>query len=309
MPTVPPPVEFGGQGPWLHLYGANGFPPETYAPLIARLRPYARIFALPPRPLWPEADPRELRSWIQLAEDLIAGLEAHAPDPVVALGHSLGGTVSLLAAARRPDLFRALLLIEPALLPPLWLRGLALLRPLGVLPRIHPLVRGARRRRRRWPDADAVRAYLRRKPLFRRWTEESREAYLAAGTRPTPDGGRALRFPPEWEARIFETPPVETWRWAARVRIPLLLLLGEDDADRGFPNPAPRLGRLCPQVRVRVLPGGHMLPFEDPDRVAREVAAFLEEGIPAAPRRGGSPEGGTAERPRQPIQAGKGGGP
>ena len=41
--------------------------------------------------------------------------------PIIALGHSRGGTASLLLAAKYPDLVRALILIDPTILPFSWM--------------------------------------------------------------------------------------------------------------------------------------------------------------------------------------------
>lgn len=46
---------------------------------------------------------------------LVRLLEAHARGPVVIVGHSYGGTLAVHVARRRPDLVRALLLLDPAI--------------------------------------------------------------------------------------------------------------------------------------------------------------------------------------------------
>ena len=56
-------------------------------------------------------------SWRPHRDDLIALLEQHVTTPVTLAGHSMGATVSLLAAGRRPDLVAGLALIEPVILP------------------------------------------------------------------------------------------------------------------------------------------------------------------------------------------------
>jgi pimeloyl-ACP methyl ester carboxylesterase len=52
-----------------------------------------------------------------LVDDLVALLDQLGEAPVV-VGHSLGGAVALAAAVRRPDLVRALVLEDPAVLAP-----------------------------------------------------------------------------------------------------------------------------------------------------------------------------------------------
>src|SRR5512140_1393387 len=49
------------------------------------------------------------------AEDCAAVLEAVADEPVVAVGHSMGGFVATVLAARRPDLVRGVVLVDGGL--------------------------------------------------------------------------------------------------------------------------------------------------------------------------------------------------
>src|SRR3546814_3720045 len=66
------------------------------------------------------------------------------------MGHSYGAALTVRAAAENPHLFRALVLLDPILLPTsLWL-GTRLLARLGR----NPMSRAARRRRDRWPSRE-----------------------------------------------------------------------------------------------------------------------------------------------------------
>ena len=165
--------DFGGQGPLIHLAHANGFPPGAYAPFAQALTttspsdsgPTYHLIGLPARPLWPGSQPRSAPTWHTLADDLLQGLHELGLRDLIGLGHSMGGVYTMLAALRQPDLFRALVLIDPVILPPGWLRTLRLMRWLG-LGRRQPLVQGALRRRRVWPSRQACFQRYRGKPLF-----------------------------------------------------------------------------------------------------------------------------------------------
>ena len=56
---MPQPLyDFGGEkdAPPTHIAVANGFPPETYIPLVRPLLEDYHVVSLPPRAMWPATD-------------------------------------------------------------------------------------------------------------------------------------------------------------------------------------------------------------------------------------------------------------
>ncbi len=266
--------DFGGQGTLLHLAHANGFPPGTYRPLIDHLRDHHQVVALTSRPLWPGSRPESAPSWHPLADDLIRGLDALGMRPIFGVGHSIGGVLTMWAAVRRPDLFRAVVLIDPVILPPVTLALLRLMRAVGLEGR-QPLVHGALRRRRTWPDRQACFEHYREKAFFSRWSDDSLWAYVEAGTRPTADGQVELTYPPEWEAHIFATSPVDVWQAIPELEVPTLVSRGrETNTFRAASHR--RFARRTPQTRFSVIPeAGHLVPMERPEETAEAIRQFF----------------------------------
>lgn len=280
-PSLPvPPHDFGGSGPLLHLAHANGFPPGAYRPLAEALTDAFHTVALPARPLWPGSRPESTPSWHPLADDLTRAFDRLGWRGVVGVGHSMGGVITLWAAVRRPELFRAVVLIDPVILPPAWLWAVRAARLLG-LQRRFPLVQGALRRRRTWPSRQVCYERYRRTPFFANWPDESLWAYVEAGTRERGDGQVELVYPPEWEAQIFATTPTDVWRAVPRLQIPALVIRGER-SDTFRPQSQARVERLLPHARFLVIPGaGHLVPMERPEPVASAIRTFfLESGDP-----------------------------
>lgn len=266
--------DFGGQGTLLHLAHANGFPPGTYRPLIDHLREHHQVVALMTRPLWPGSRPERAPSWHLLAGDLVRGLEALGMHRILGVGHSIGGVLTMWAAIRRPDLFRAVVLIDPVILPPATLALLRLMRAVGLEGR-QPLVRGALRRRRTWPDRQTCFQHYRAKDFFARWSDESLWAYVEAGTRPTAAGRVELVYPPEWEAHIFATSPVDVWQTVPLLQVPTLVIRGQETNTFRAASQR-RFARLAPHARFRVIPeAGHLVPMERPAETAVEIQRFL----------------------------------
>jgi pimeloyl-ACP methyl ester carboxylesterase len=270
-------TEWGGDGAPLHFAHANGFPPPSYRSLLERLTGDFRVVTFGARPLWSDDPPTSLQSWTPLADDLGDALERRGLDGVVGVGHSLGGALTAMAAAGRPGLFSALVLVDPVVFtfPRTWVWGA--MKGLGQGGRL-PLVRGARRRRGRWPDRATVAAAYREKPAFSGWTDTAFSDYLEAGF-VTDDGGVRLRYPKAWEARIFEVTPASVWPALRRVDVPVLFLRGETSTTF-LVSAATRATREMADARVIELADrSHFLPFEDPDGVAKVIRDFVGEVV------------------------------
>ncbi len=259
------------------LAPANGFPPQVYHPLAQALSPDLALWGWIPKPMRAEGPPASDLHWSHLAQEYAERL-AVAPLPVVGIGHSLGGVMTLMAAVLRPQAFRALVLLDPVIFEPRvlchiqrWRRRGA---PLDTDFPLARLVRGAKHRRREFPSPQDALAHFQGRALFRNWHPEALRAYVHYGLRRTPQGW-ALAYDPRWEAAIFAAVPVDVWRWVRRVRIPGLVLFGEH-SEMGTPATRARLARLWPNVTVEVLPGrGHMFPMEVPEEAADRVRGWL----------------------------------
>lgn len=276
-------VDLGGTGPVLHLSPANGFPPGAYRQLAQALSGQVRVVALLPRPLWPDSRPSGAPTWHSLASDLVDGLDAHGLHGIAGVGHSIGGVLTLWAALRRPDLFRAIVLVDPVILPPAWLRSLRFAHSLGLGDR-SPLVRAALHRRRTFPTSQACFDHYRARSLFSRWSDAALWDYVQAGTRERSDGQLELAYPPEWEAHIFRTVPTDVWRDLARLTTPVLVIRGEL-SDTFVPDALQRLQRRLPHAHFVTIPGaGHLAPMERPLDVASSILTFLAGTFTPSPR-------------------------
>lgn len=241
------------------------------------------------RPLWqPAPDPERLRDWSGFADDLIATLEADVRIPeggVIGTGHSLGAFVTLIAAARRPDLFRALVLIEPPFL--LRRHRMALHGFRHVAPRRFPLVGRTLRRREHWDSVEEAFRYFRNKPVFRRIRDEVLEDYARHGTRlapapaddPARHGGRVLAFSKQWEARIYLS-LANHLPWLRRCSVPVIAVRGAE-SDTLLPGVWSQWQRTAPSHHFLEVPGtGHLLPFEEPEQAAGQIMKALESITP-----------------------------
>lgn len=272
--------DFGGDGPVLHLAHANGFPPGTYRPLADTLTGEYHVIGVPARPLWPGTLPESAPTWRPMADDLIGILDESGLTDLVGIGHSLGGVLSLWAAIKRPDLMRAVVLIDPVILPPAWLWMIRLSHRLRLQHRL-PLVQSALRRRQAWTSRQACFEQYRHKTFFANWSDSALWAYVEAGTRPGAGGQVELVYPLEWEAHIFSTAPTGIWRDVPRLRTPALVIRGEH-SQTFQPKALSRLARLLPQATTVTIPdAGHLVPMERPQETGKAIRIFLENMVRA----------------------------
>ena len=270
--------DFGGKGPLLHFAHANGYPPGCYRGLLSSLRQQFRVIAIRHRPLWPESSPEELSHWDLIAGDLLGFLKHRNEAPLIGVGHSLGAVSSLLAAARAPELFDALVLIDPVFFEP------ELLEELYSDPKRSarlPLIRRTLMRRNRFADRSEAFDHYRTKAVFARLPDDVLQDYVDSALRPL-DDGYVLAYPREWEARVYSLPPREVWDILPTITTPTLALRGAD-SDTLTPAAWQLWQQRQPAATFVELPdSGHLLPLERPEQVAQIILNWLGElRIPA----------------------------
>ena len=154
-------IDWGGSGPLAHFAHATGFCAGTYTPIAGKLCHRLRVLGMDDRGhgrTTAEADPRNLKNWNVFAEDLEQFFK-HLREPVIAIGHSRGAVASLLLAVKRPDMIRALILIDPTILPFSWMWWWYLAKKTGFARRV-PIAARAARRNPFWPDTETILNYL-----------------------------------------------------------------------------------------------------------------------------------------------------
>lgn len=250
---------------------ANGFNAGTYADILSPLGDQLRILAVDQRGhgrTTLPADPEAHDAWLVFRDDLLALLDALGETPRVMAGHSMGGTVSLHAAAERADAAERLVLFDPVVMT---LERVALAGPEGL--KNSPLAAGARRRRATFPSREAAFEAYSGRGAFRTWPEASLRGYLEDGLLEGEDGLLHLSCRPEWEAANFGAHHHDTVGAFSRSSVPIRILKAEIGSTCGLE--AREIAALTGgRARTEVIPGtSHFLPMERPDLVR---AALVE---------------------------------
>lgn len=267
-----PYIDTGGDKPTLHFSHANGIPVVAYEPLIHELARDWRVLGLGHRGQLGGVG--EIRTWRSLSHDLEAFLEEKAVKPVYGVGHSIGAVVSMFAAARRPDMFSSLVMIDPVLLSPRIVMMIRLARLFGVKAR-SPLSKRARGRRNGWGSKEEAFEFFKGKGMFHGWREDFLRAYVDNGLFQAPFGdGFVLLCPPEVEAQGFENYSPDVWSWPARIKIPTLIVQGER-SDVLSKECFEKFQKLCPGSAGIVLPDcNHFVPMQKTDETLKIIRDF-----------------------------------
>ena len=207
-----------------------------------------------------------------MADAVCALIEKRGYWPVHLVGNSMGGTVCVRVAARRPDLVRTLTLISPAL-PDLRPRLLPMRLTVLCVPRVGPWL--LNRVQQRIPAADrtaisirdvyADPALMHPKRLAEETAELVRREGLGYAGMVLLSAGRGL------VAEYVRRGPRSLWRDAVRVTAPTLVIYGSHDR-LVRPAMAAPAARAFRRGRVVVLSRtGHVAMMEHPGLVAKEM--------------------------------------
>ena len=220
-------------------------------------------------------DPRYpvTEGWPLLVEQLIAALERDwRGEPVCGVGHSLGAYLTFLAAAKRPELFRAIVMLDAPVIGAVKGRLLGATKRIGIVDRVTPA--GATRDRRAdWHNREEAKAHFRTRKLFRRFTEQCLEGYVQHALI-TKEHHFRLKIDPAVEYQIYRTIPHDMSRQLRHLTVPAGFIGGmHSDVVRRVGMSLMR-GRSFLKRRV---PGGHLFPFEHPREAAAAVDELLQE--------------------------------
>jgi pimeloyl-ACP methyl ester carboxylesterase len=267
---------------------ANSFPASTYGVLFKSLRARGHAVRAVDRfghdPRYPVTSnwPHLVQ---QLADFAAPEMERHGQGAWL-VGHSLGGFLSLMCAARHPQLgghpVKGVLLIDSPVLGGWRARTLELVKRTQLVGSVSP-GKISRRRRNSWPDEAAALAHFADKKAFAAWDPQVLQDYIHHGTRDEADTQghthRVLAFDREVETAIYNTLPHNLDRLLRRhpLQCPVAFIGGTRSLEMqqvGMAMTLRLVGREHPE-RLAMLEGSHLFPMEKP----LETAAVIDHTL------------------------------
>jgi len=274
-PDDTPFLTFGSGEEIIHFAHANAYPPGSYSELLTKLGENHTVLASEARPLWQDRPSDRDTSWTLFADDLIRFLDNRQLSGIIGIGHSLGAVMTLIAAVKRPDLFRKIILIEPVILHRNLYR-LTNIIPLKMRRLIVPPIKIAEKRRNFWPSKEKAFDSFRTKKVFRKFSDTALNNYISAGLTKT-DGGYKLTFSPEWEARVYAM-AYSSWKIYGELDIPSLSIRAEE-TNAIYKTAWPEWKKLRPEAGYECINNTtHLLPLESPDELTDILEHFIRTG-------------------------------
>ena len=254
---------------------ANSFPLPTYQLLFSLLAARGieadgveRFGHAPQRPV--------TNNWPHLVDELIEFAEQEVQrrsQSVYLVGHSLGGILSFMAACKRPDLARGVLLIDSPLLSGWKANAVGLAKQTQIVGSVSP-GKISQRRRHSWASNTEALEYFRSKKAFAQWHPQVLQDYVEHGLVDA-DGKRSLYFSREVETAIYNTLPsnLNTQLRSTPLRSPVSFIGGRSSVE--MRQVGMEMTQRMTKGRIMMLDGSHLFPMERPQATAAAIEASL----------------------------------
>jgi pimeloyl-ACP methyl ester carboxylesterase len=265
--------------PLVLFFHGNSFPASTYSVMLNALRRRGlHVQALEKighNPAFPVSI-----NWPHLVEEVLAFaqplVKAHA-GPVVLVGHSLGGMLSLMLAAQYPHLAHAVVMVDAPAVAGWQANLLQLSQKLSIARKFSP---GAvsQKRRNQWASLDDVRQHFAGKKNFARWQPQVLEDYITHGTQEVMVNGQAhreLSFSREIETEIYNCLPHNLERLINRhpLKCPVSLVAARHSREMKIVGL--EFTKRITKGRITTIDGTHLVPMESPLATAAAVEAAI----------------------------------
>lgn len=255
----------------IYFAHANGFPGSCYRQFYSYLEDAYQIDYIDTighNPNYPIQD-----NWDLLTQEIIADITSRHQEKIIGVGHSLGGILLYSASLSRPELFKAIVMLDSPIFTTLKSFALKLVKKLGLMDKF-TLSGRTKNRRRHWASRQEAFDYLSQKKVFQRFAPVCLHDYVAQGL-VADAGGFTLKFDPLKEYEIYRTIPDHLPKKHKNTAIPTIIIYGEQSGV--FKEKTiTAIKRYYGNVILQATMGGHLFPFEYPEAAAKSLINVLQ---------------------------------
>jgi pimeloyl-ACP methyl ester carboxylesterase len=256
------------QGEKAHFYPGNGLPTGVYKPLLNFLSEKYNLTSLAFRASWENSPEQNNQvNWNVYADDLISYLEKKYTEPIVGIGHSQGATATIIAAYKRPDLFKEIFLIEPVSVSKIDEVKLTLV-PYFIKKKMEPF-KSALKKKSIWDSPNEYLEFIESSKGFRRINKENLKILVEESLSQMVDGKFKLIFPVDWEVSNYALPKFLD-KYVGKLVIPHKIIIGKPSL---FLTTAVRK-KWAKIVKGEIIVNndfGHLIPLEAPEYCAEQI--------------------------------------
>lgn len=242
-------------------------------------------------------------SWYDNARDLNHMIDVlKIPQPIIAIGHSLGGCSVVLAHLARPTQFHSLITVDPVIIStPSEAEGKYVMiavkngvkdKEIGditdpgsvafTISRVFLLLAAAEKRRDTWPSRKEAKEGMLKKAFFRSWDPKILDIYLKYGLRDVPEGV-TLSTPKMQERATFAETKGRSYAFdhLADISAPITFII-PTNTDVNHPVEVEKKKKVVPKKWVRgweSIAGGHLITMEKPNESADLILKHIEANL------------------------------
>lgn len=256
----------------LHFAHANGIPTATYGTMLSELSHHYRVCSIPVLghdPAYPVTN-----NWVHLRKQLIHSVESANRGPVIGVGHSLGGALTILAALERPELFSQVIVLDVPTFSHLEAMTVYAAKKFGFIDHLTP-AKKSRTRRTQWSTRDEAKAYFKTKALFAQFHDQCLQDYVDHALTETEAGNVELGYRLDVELAVFRTVPHKMVLNGSHLKMPMAVIAGKESTTvRQY-----QYRRMTSKVGFtgRLVEGSHMFPLEHPIETARQIHHVIHQ--------------------------------
>lgn len=260
----------------------NSFPASTYGVMTVSLKKRGfsvkTIEKLGHDPKYPVTN-----NWphmVQQLADFVQHESDKAGEAAYLVGHSLGGLLSLMCAAKYPALACGVVLLDAPVIGGWRATTLGAIKTTKLVGRLSP---GAvsQHRKQAWPDIDTAYKHFKSKRIFAAWDDAVLHDYVNHGT-VEHEGQRRLAFDRHIETHIYNTLPDSLEGLLKRhpLQCPAAFVGGVQSQEMKTVGSA--LTEKVTQGRMAWMQGSHLFPMEKPLAAAAAIEAAIRGFTSAA---------------------------